>query len=56
MAFFGCELQEEELEISLGNLGLPLGYPDMPLEGTDDLTPSLVAVQKVALPSFGLLQ
>lgn len=56
MALLDCELQEEELEITLGNLGLPLGYPDMPLEATGDLTPPLVDVPKVALTPSGLLQ
>lgn len=56
MALFGCEIQEEEFEITLGNLGLPLCYSDMPLEGTGDLIPPLVWVQKVALTSSRLLQ
>ena len=56
MALFGCELREEELEITLGNLGLPLGYSAMPLEGTGDLTPPLLEVQKVALTPSELLQ
>lgn len=56
MALFGCEFQEEELEITLGNLVLPLGYSDMPLEGTGDLSPPLVEVQKLALTPSRLLQ
>lgn len=56
MALFGCEIQEEEFEITLRNLGLPLGYSDMLLEGTGDLIPPLVWVQKVALTSSRLLQ
>lgn len=56
MALFGCEIQEEEFEITLRNLGLPLAYSDMLLEGTGDLIPPLVWVQKVALTSSRLLQ
>lgn len=56
VALSGCELQEEGLKITLGNLGLLLGYSDMPLGEPGDLTPSLLGVQKVVLTPFGLLQ
>lgn len=47
MTLFGCGLQDEGLEITLGDLGLPLGYTDVPLEGTTDLSPALLEVQNV---------
>lgn len=56
MALFGCGFQEKELEITLGDLGLPLGYTDVPLEGTADLSPALLEVQNVSSAPSGLLQ
>lgn len=56
MALFGCEFQEKEFEITLGDLGLPLGYTDVPLEGTADLSPALLEVQNVCSAPSRLLQ
>lgn len=39
-----------------GNSELPLGWSDVPLEGIDDLIPSLLEEQKVALTPSRLVQ
>lgn len=56
MTIFGCGLQEKGLEITLGDLGLPLGYSDVPLEGTADLPPALLEEQNVSPAPSRLLQ
>lgn len=47
MTPFVCGLQQKGLEITLGDLRLPLGYTGVPLEGTADLSPALLEVQNV---------
>lgn len=56
MVLFGCGLQEKELEITLGDLGLPLGSTDVPLEGTADLALALLEVQNASPAPSRLLQ
>lgn len=56
MTLFGCGLQEKELEITLDDLELPLGYTYLPLEGTADLSSALLEVQNLPPAASRLLQ
>lgn len=56
MTLFWLRVPGERVEITLGDLGLSLGYSDVPLEGTADLYLALLEVQNVPPAPSRLLQ